>query len=66
MRVLVDVDKCIGAGQCVRAAAKVFAQNEDDGLVILLDEKPSNDQLDNVKNAVRLCPARVISVKEEE
>lgn len=64
MRILVDIDKCIGAGSCVRAAVTVFAQNEDDGLVILRDENPSDDLLGQVKNAARLCPARAIVVEE--
>jgi ferredoxin len=64
MRVLVDVDKCIGAGSCVRAAATVFAQNEDDGLVVLLQEAPPAELLDKVKSAARLCPARAIVVEE--
>jgi ferredoxin len=66
MRVLVDVNKCIGAGQCVRAAATVFAQNDDDGLVVLLNEQPSDDLLAQVKNAARLCPARAIVVEESK
>ena len=64
MRVIVDVDKCIGAGSCVRAAANVFGQSDDDGLVILLQETPPDDEMTAVKNAARLCPARAIVVEE--
>jgi ferredoxin len=60
MRVTVDVDKCIGAGQCVHAAPKVFAQNEDDGMVVLLDEAPTPEKHADVRSAIRLCPARAI------
>lgn len=65
MRVRVDVDKCIGVGQCVRVAGMVFAQNEDDGIVVLLDETPSDALRSAVDNAVRLCPARAIAVEDE-
>jgi ferredoxin len=64
MRIRIDMDKCIGAGQCVRAADTVFDQNEDDGLVILLQESPPDDLIEQVRNAVRLCPARAIEVEE--
>lgn len=37
MKVIIDEDKCVGAGQCVLAAAEVFDQREDDGIVVLLD-----------------------------
>ncbi|MFF0087030.1 ferredoxin [Streptomyces canus] len=29
MRIDVDADRCVGAGQCVMAAPKVFDQNDD-------------------------------------
>ncbi|QTO23422.1 MULTISPECIES: ferredoxin [Burkholderia cepacia complex] len=61
MKIKVDVDKCIGAGLCVLAAPKVFAQDEDTGLVILLQEEPAEDQHEAVREAARLCPALVIS-----
>lgn len=61
MHIKVDVEKCIGAGQCVTAAPTVFAQNEDDGMVVLLDEAPSAEKTASVQSAIRLCPARAIS-----
>jgi ferredoxin len=60
MHIKVDVEKCIGAGQCVNAAPTVFAQNEDDGMVVLLDEAPSAEKAASVRSAIRLCPARAI------
>jgi ferredoxin len=60
MRIKVDMDKCIGAGHCVKAAPAVFGQNDDDGMVIVKTSTPAADQTDNVRKAIRLCPARVI------
>jgi ferredoxin len=40
MKIKVDATRCIGAGLCVVAAPEVFSQNEDDGLVIVLQEYP--------------------------
>lgn len=63
MRVTIEEDKCCGAGQCVIAAPTVFDQREEDGIVILLDETPPDDKLEEVKQAIRLCPALAIKVE---
>jgi ferredoxin len=60
MRIKADVDRCIGAGQCVTAARSVFAQNEDDGMVIVLNETPVDGDVASARSAIRLCPARAI------
>jgi ferredoxin len=40
MQVVVDQDKCIASGQCVLAAAGVFDQRDEDGIVVLLNNNP--------------------------
>jgi ferredoxin len=64
MRVTVEADKCVAAGQCVLAAADVFDQNEEDGVVIVLDDDPAPDQHEAVRKAAQLCPASVIHLAE--
>ena len=64
LKVKVDEEKCIGAGQCVMAAPAVFDQREDDGIVILLDETPEETETANVTKAARLCPAKAIIVDQ--
>jgi ferredoxin len=63
MRVKVEQDKCITSGQCVLVAPEVFDQ-DDDGLVILLQESPSEDLAEGVREAQALCPARLIHIAE--
>jgi ferredoxin len=63
MRISVDSDGCIGAGQCAMVAGEVFDQ-DDDGIVVLLEAEPSDDQQPLVRRAASLCPARVISLAE--
>jgi ferredoxin len=60
MRVEVDVPKCVGSGQCVLLAPDVFDQREEDGMVVLLDERPPVDLHDAVREAAVVCPAAVI------
>jgi ferredoxin len=66
MKVTVDRERCVASGRCVLAAAAVFDQDENDGVVILLDDDPKPDQYDAVRLAAQMCPASVIEVTEEE
>jgi ferredoxin len=64
MRVELDVPKCVASGQCVMAAPDVFDQRDDDGVAILLEEWPGEDLLDDVREAVAVCPAAAIRLVE--
>ena len=65
MRVIVDLPKCCGAGQCVMVAPKVFDQ-QDDGIVILLDEAPPKELHTAVREAASVCPGAAIRLEENE
>ena len=62
MKIVIDEDACIGAGQCVLAAPDVFDQREDDGIVVLLSSDVPASERDNVEEAANRCPASVIRV----
>jgi ferredoxin len=64
MRVSIDEDGCVGAGQCVLAAPDVFDQRDEDGIVVLLDEAPAPHLHDATREAAALCPALVIHLAE--
>jgi len=66
MRVEVELDepKCVAAGQCVLAAPDVFDQRDEDGVAVLLDDRPDPALLDGVKEAAALCPAAAIRLVE--
>ncbi|MBE8471809.1 ferredoxin [Streptomyces justiciae] len=59
MKVELEADKCVASGQCVLAAMDVFDQ-DDDGIAILLEDTPAPELLDDVKEAVAVCPAAAI------
>ena len=63
-KVRVDEDLCIGAGQCVLVAPQIFDQ-DDRGLVILLDASPPPALHEAARKAARLCPAKAITIEEE-
>jgi ferredoxin len=64
VRINVEIDKCVGGGQCVVASPEVFDQREDDGLVIVLDEAPAADLHESVREAAHNCPALAIHLDE--
>jgi cytochrome P450 len=65
MRVSADQEMCCGAGQCVMLAPEVFEQDEDDGLVIVLDADPVEPARQaKAREAAAVCPAAAILVQE--
>jgi ferredoxin len=63
MRVAVDQDRCIAAGQCVAAAPDVFDQRDEDGVVVLVNATPDAAEEDHVRRAAEVCPALAIQVQ---
>ncbi|MDT0568452.1 ferredoxin [Streptomyces sp. DSM 3412] len=64
MKVELEADKCVASGQCVLAAMDVFDQ-DDNGIAILLEDEPAADVLDDVKEAIAVCPAAAIRLVEQ-
>ncbi|WP_078852226.1 ferredoxin [Streptomyces sp. NRRL B-3229] len=64
MKVTVEQDKCVAAGQCAAAAPDVFDQRDEDGVVVLLTDGPSPELADAVRHAAAACPALAIHVAE--
>jgi ferredoxin len=60
MHVIVDEEKCCGAGTCVMIAPAVFDQRDEDGIVVLLQSEPDEGQQAAVREAANLCPAAAI------
>lgn len=65
MRVNIERERCCGSGQCVVASPDVFDQNDDDGIVVLLQEYPAEVFAESVREAVRVCPTETISIDED-
>ncbi|MBN0049016.1 ferredoxin [Streptomyces actuosus] len=63
MKIIVDRERCVGAGQCVLAAAGVFDQSREDGLVELLQAEPPQDRHAAVTEAELICPSGAIEIR---
>ena len=61
VRVRADRNVCIGAGLCVMTAAAMFDQDET-GLVVLLNEQAPTSDEERVRAAVRVCPSGALRV----
>lgn len=61
MRVTVDFDLCESNALCSGLAPAVFEISDDDRL-ILLDERPDEDVLADVRAAVAACPKQAIKL----
>ena len=56
MRITADRDVCIGAGMCVMNAEEVFDQ-DDDGIVVILEVEVPPEHADAAARAVAACPS---------
>jgi len=65
MRITVNRSRCIAAGQCVLKAPRVFDQDEQDGIVVLLSENPAPEFEASARLAARVCPSEAITVDDE-
>lgn len=65
MRIDIDQETCIGAGQCVLTAPEVFTQ-DDDGFSELLPGHETNPGAPSAAaDAAKACPVQAISVTED-
>ncbi|RDG36857.1 ferredoxin [Streptomyces corynorhini] len=65
MYIAIDYDRCMGAGSCAFIAPEVFDQG-DDGMAVLLADRPAPAHARAVREASEVCPLRAISVTEEK
>jgi ferredoxin len=67
VRIVVDRDRCVGAGLCVLTLPDTFDQSEEDGRVVFLGAATmSPEQASLGRQAARLCPSGAVSLAEEE
>ncbi|MGH3623782.1 MAG: ferredoxin [Sciscionella sp.] len=65
MKVTVDRNVCVGAGNCVLTAPEIFDQSEEDGTVVLLDATPGDERRIEIEEAAAACPSGAISVQAD-
>jgi ferredoxin len=61
MRIVVDYSRCGSQGLCEMEAPELF-EIQEDGLLKVLDEEPSEHQRTEAEAAVIACPNRALSL----
>ena len=63
MKVIVDYGSCDGYGECVKACPGVFALEDTDDQVRVLDSEPDESLREQVVRAAAVCPKAAITVE---
>jgi ferredoxin len=64
-KVLLDQVKCRSYGLCVTAHPEVFVLPPGSPVAVVVRDVVGEDDLEDVREAVRVCPAQAISTVEE-
>ena len=64
VRIRVDRDECIGAGECARLVPQAF--DSDDGGYVVVREGAEAVDIELLRRAEHHCPASAISVIEDK
>lgn len=64
LKIRIREGRCVGAGQCESFAPKLFRQDDDTGLVIVLIENPSAEDRALAESAVQACPTKAIYLED--
>ena len=64
MKVVVDALRCDAHGVCVTACPEVFALDDRDDVVTVLNDEPDESLRARVSRAVQQCPKAAITVKD--
>ena len=64
MKVIVDPLRCDAHGVCVDACPEVFALDDDEDVVRVLQEEPDESLRESLQRAVRMCPKAAITLED--
>jgi ferredoxin len=65
VRAVADLDLCQAHQVCQTEAPHVFGFDEAADKVVVLEAHPDDSMRDEVKSAVRYCPAMALSLEED-
>ena len=66
LEIHVDAGKCLAYGTCVGLAPDHFDLPPRAKVVVLLKRTIADDEVEDIEEAVRSCPARALSVRQAE
>ena len=66
MEIHVDASKCLAYGTCVNLAPDHFDLPPRAKVVVLIKRTIADDEMEDIEEAVRDCPARALSIRQAE
>jgi ferredoxin len=63
MEIHVDAGKCLAYGTCVGLAPDHFDLPRGAKVVVVLKRMIGDDEIEDIEDAVRSCPARALSIQ---
>jgi ferredoxin len=61
--IVADLDRCVGAGQCVLTEPALFDQHDETGQVVILDDTLKDDEaVARANEAIHLCPSGALGL----
>lgn len=66
LEIHVDAGKCLAYGNCVGLAPDHFDLPPRAKVVVVLKRAIADDEMEEIEEAVRSCPARAISIRQAE
>ncbi|MEU0466065.1 ferredoxin [Amycolatopsis sp. NPDC006131] len=64
MKITVDRNKCTALGICESLAPDLF-EVQQDGSLVILNDRPDGGLCDAAREAVEGCPTEALSIEEE-
>lgn len=64
MHIKIDKSRCIGSGQCILAAEDLFDIDDDEGVVAVLRQPASEEEVARARAAAAACPTGTIIIEE--
>jgi ferredoxin len=64
-RLVIDRRACLKSGQCSYLQPSIFARDEENWPVVVV-QHPAGAEIDAANDAIEMCPARAISLIEED
>jgi len=65
MRIHHDRDRCVGSGACAFTLPDIFDQDENDGRVLVLVERPGAEDRKAIEEVAASCPVWALSIEDD-
>jgi ferredoxin len=65
VRIRHDRERCVGSGACAFTLPDIFDQDEDDGRVLVLVERPGEEHRKAIEDVAASCPVFALTIEND-